>query len=257
MKQNYEKKPKYVDGGIIRKRGEKRVAGVNYQGKRQRKSFNTIKEAEQWIIEKRSLIRKQGESALRLTERQSRDAVDALKKLKGTATLCAAVDFWAQHNKPVGGTKNIDELLTEYVNEKIKANRRPHTIIEVKTRVGRFARSYGHQGVHEITANDVKQWVDNLEVQGVTRGNYIRAIRGFFKFAERKNLIQYNPADGLTKPSRDERLPEFMSAKDVKHFFQEIEASQPEVAAFFAVCFFAGLRTSEAQQLKWKDIDFK
>ena len=151
----------------------------------------------------------------------------------------------------------MQALYDDYLKAKRKAGRRPTTLSDIRNRVGKFAKDHGKQGVHEVTPGELERWIDALGVSGVSRANYIRAIKSFFKFAVRRGLIDSSPAVALEKPTIDEKMPEFLPPKDVARILHEAESVDERTAVRLAVQFFAGLRTAEVAGLKWQDLDLE
>jgi integrase len=248
---------RFVDGGIIRRRGAAFVGEVNHAGRRTRKTFSTAEAAEKWIKQKREDVLNLGTRAMRLDGRRTEDALQAIHMLNDAATLREAARFWLRHHRPQGGTRTVDQLYREYLQAKIDTRRRPATIREIRNRVGRFAKTMGERQVHDITPADLVSWVRSLDVHGFTKNNYIRMVRGFFTFALRQDLIERNPADRLEMDRIDERLPDFLPVTSVQHVLKTIEKTDARAAVILALQFFAGLRTAEAIQIRWEDIDFE
>jgi len=107
----------------IRKRKTK-VKGHNYSywildggvidGHRVYRNFKTKKEALFEAQKLRIERNKIGEDALRLNEKQKKEAVLAYKKLNGRATLLEAVETFLRHLSQDGAKRSVKEVLEEY-----------------------------------------------------------------------------------------------------------------------------------------------
>lgn len=145
----------------------------------------------------------------------------------------------------------------KYYDAKVKANRRPRTLSEINSILGRFVEFYPDKGVHEITPANIEKWLDSTESSGLTRKKHIKIVRGFFNYAYRRKLIQYNPTESMDSPSTDEKMPEFLRVSEVKKILRIAENKYPQMTSTPAIAFFSGIRTSELLQLQWNDINFE
>jgi len=224
-------------------------------GKRVTITCKTKKEADLAAERKRIERNKIGLDALRLTENQKKDAVKAFSMLGDTGSLTDAVSFFLAHQSPEGGQKTVSELFQEYIESKIRANRRPRTISDIRHRIGKLAEDFGDTPIHEITAYDLESWLDKKGYQETTRANFRRLFTGFFNYALKRKLIKSNPAIAIERPLVDEKLPEIFTPEEVGHLLSFTSKSCPDMLPYFAVAIFAGIRPAELRQLDWKDVD--
>ena len=175
----------FYHGAIIRQRGNAYQAEINCNGQRHRSTLPSLAEAKTHIELKQVDLKNEGLAALVLTEKQKRDATEAFKKLGGVP-LNEAVTFYLRHHNPAGGLRTVSALLAEYLDAKTKANKRKDTLMDVKCRIGKLAKSFGDRHVHTLTTAELCAWLDEHGYQSVSRANYIRAFSGFFRFAESK-----------------------------------------------------------------------
>ena len=255
MAKTYQKKWLHA-GAIIRRRGGAFQVEINADGKRRRKSWDTLAKAKTYAEQKKIEIRNRGIAAIQLTGRQTQEAVEAVKLLQGVSLLDAA-RFYVRHHKPLGGVKSLKELMTMYLDAKEQANRRPDTIADIRTRIGRLVAVMGERHVHTITSKELVDWLDQGEYRGVTRANYIRAFRSFFKFAIQQGLLEISPADALERPKFDEKLPEIFSVGEVNRLLLATQSTYDRLVPYVALGLFAGLRTAEIEKLDWSAIDFE
>ena len=70
--------------------------------------------------------------------------------------------------------------------------------------VGRFVAAVGEgKPVGEVTARDVESWVGCLGVRPVTRTNYVRHLRAYFRYCMAQKWTRVDPTDAV----RLERVP--------------------------------------------------
>ena len=242
-------------GAIIRQRGKHYQAEINVQGARHRKSFDSLAEAKAHVEQKRIEQINQGNAAFALTDKQRLAAVDAFSRL-GPVSLEHAVDFYLRHHNPIGGTRTVKELLADYLDEKTKAGRRPDTLNDIKFRIGKLAQTFGERDMHTITTSELCAWLDKNGYSGVSRANYKRVITGFFKFAIKIGVIEFNPAVSIETVEVDESLPEIFSVTEADRLLHATALIYPRLVPAMVLGLFAGLRVAETEKLNWNAIDF-
>jgi integrase len=180
----------------------------------------------------------------------------AVSALEG-ASLDDAVGFYMRHHRPAGGVRTVVELLGEYVTAKRKSMRRERTIKDIRSRMGRFAETFGNHHVHMITPADIERWLDDAGYAAQNRLNYLRILSGFFNYARRQGLIEMNPADRehVERPQVDERLPEIFTMGQVEKLLNTAVSDCPKMVPYLSIAFFAGLRSAELDGLGWDSID--
>jgi len=145
-------------------------------GKRERKTFKTMRAAEQavetWQAEQAILSRRIGEGAQRFLTGDVQDAAAALSLLgpgvtlseaaelfnaiskagldlqvvhdaagavpvlDGKASLTDAARFYMDRHFPDGGNRTVDELVEDYFKSRVDAGRRPATLTDIRARLG-------------------------------------------------------------------------------------------------------------------------
>ncbi|MGY8770912.1 MAG: tyrosine-type recombinase/integrase [Pirellulales bacterium] len=116
--------------------------------------------------------------------------------------------------------------------------------------------------LHTITrgdADDFQRWLRSEE----TRSNrpaaitkHIKRLRGWFSYAAKKEWIKENPFDHIVcRRHIDRDRIQYMTVKQAEQVLDTLTCNQHRL--FFALARFGGLRMpSEANNLKWPDVDF-
>lgn len=225
-------------------------------GKRKQKQFKSLSAAQVYADQKRTELTNKGLDALNLSDRDRLDAVEARKNL-GKVSIIDAIDFYLKYHHPAGGTKTVKELIPEYLKApgKKKSKRRPETLNALKWRLNAFARVYGNRNVHEVTRNDIEDWLDSNRWQGLNRRHYVAVLHEFFWYAKKQGLITLNPASEIDKPEIEQKPPEIMSPKSISKVLNAAMDKHSCLVPRLAVSFFAGLRPNEVNGLDWNDVD--
>ncbi|NLX26973.1 MAG: site-specific integrase [Lentisphaerae bacterium] len=245
-------------------------AGKRYQvdlgrksGRHVRKSFPTLQEARNWAHRMSIEADNKGIAALRFSEEQKTDAVEALDTLKEFGVnLRTAAAFFAKHHKKVDRTNGFGALIEQYLKEQQartnKGELRPSTFNDMQGRLKPFQANLGHMAIDAIEARDIDQLMNEMSFTGTNRQNYKRYLSGFFNWAVRQKKTGSNPVTETETVKVESHTPEIYTPSQVKALFSACykeEKPRSELIPFFAIAFFAGVRPEEIMRLEWKDID--
>lgn len=234
------------------------MVDIYKNGVRTRTCYATEKEAQQAAMREAGNLVSEGMQALALDREQRLDAGRALGILKGTATLEAAAEFFMNHSVAGEAGKPVREVVADLLQAKRSANRRPGTLRDSQSRLNRFVEAFGDRPLGTITLHDLERWLAGLAVGPVTRDHYRRYVVSLFKYGQRRGLCDRNPALGLAKSGRDERMPSILTPKQAQDLLEAAQVHALEMVPFFAVGLLAGLRPmNELARLDWRNIDFK
>ncbi len=150
-------------------------------------------------------------------------------------------------------TPETTTLSRRYADFLLAEGRSERTVENYLYALKGFSRFLGERPLVEATADDIIAYQVHVAARGFS-DSAVRvatyALRGFFlKILERQD---WNLAR-LPKPSRPYRLPEVLSAEEVKAIIEA--APSPKYAAAFMLCYGAGLRTEEVIHLEPRHID--
>ncbi|MCA9146604.1 MAG: tyrosine recombinase XerC [Planctomycetales bacterium] len=126
-----------------------------------------------------------------------------------------------------------------------------------------LTEAFGHEPTPgEITPIDLRGYVGALHEAGYAKASVSRrlaSLRSFFRFAQREELVDSNPAKPLRNPRRDRTLPHFLSTDEIGQLLDAPPANEPlglRDRAILETMYSAGLRVSEAVGVNEQDIDF-
>jgi len=92
--------------------------------------------------------------------------------------------------------------------------------------------AYGHTPTPaELTPLDLRGYVSALHDAGYAKTSISRrlaSLRTFFKFAQREELAESNPAKPLRNPRPDRKLPHFLSTQEVGKLLDAPPAGDPQ-----------------------------
>jgi len=114
---------------------------------------------------------------------------------------------------------------------------------------------------HEITTLDLRGYVSAVTEAGYSSNTVARrlaSMRSFFRFAQRQQMIEKNPAKPLRNPRKSSKLPHFLTTEEIGRLL----AAPPQNSsagirdrAMLETTYSAGLRVSELVGVNENDLD--
>lgn len=167
----------------------------------------------------------------------------------------------------------MNELIERYVNYlKYERNASPHTIRNYHSDLVQFrdflAEGNKDAAVNVNTANALKirAYLAHLFQKQEKKSSIARklaAIRAFFKFLTREQLIAENPSAAVSTPKLDKKLPRIMTEEEMNTFLDRIAAAaqsgDPAILrdrAILELLYASGLRVSELAGLDLRNVNF-
>jgi len=121
----------------------------------------------------------------------------------------------------------------------------------------------GIKDVENIRRADIREYVSALIQYGFSKKSVERklsALRGFFKYLKRIQVISSNPVLGIQNPKEERCLPMVISEKRINEMLDNwIPESIMEARdkSIIELMYSSGLRASEVISLKWENLDLK
>jgi len=129
--------------------------------------------------------------------------------------------------------------------------------------LGQFVEWAGERAPGDIRHRDVRRYAAGLSSEGMAPATVARklaAIRGLFGFLVRTERVGQNPADLVSSPKREEKLPRVLSAGQVSDLLERIPARTPlelRDRAMLELAYSCGLRCEEIVNLDVGALDFE
>lgn len=86
----------------------------------------------------------------------------------------------------------------------------------------------------------------------------LSAVKSFFNYLQRCGAIEANPAETVTPPRREKRIPGFLTIDDIFRLLDSIEENsllERRNLAIFETFYSTGMRVSEIEGLNLRDVD--
>ena len=233
------------------------IGRIGIDGKGRFKSFKKKTEADKYARRKDIEKEQYGKEALKFSDNNRSDALNAMKALNGHTTLEESAKFYIKHHVSIAKKMTVTSLWDEFILSKKNANRRPFTIKDAKDKLGRFKKDHENVILSTITSNALEKWIANLNSTDSAKSAYIKHLKSFFKYAADRNYVPDNPAKFLVKPHVETSLPYVMPVDDIKKLLCVTMEDHLDMMPYFSLGIFAGIRPFEIRRLNWQDINFQ
>ena len=156
-----------------------------------------------------------------------------------------------------------DESLTAYDRDLRGRNAAERTRRAYAVDLGQFVEWAGERSPGDIRHRDVRRYAAGLSSDGnapATVARKLAAIRGLFDFLVRTERVGQNPADLVSSPKREQKLPRVLSAEQVRNLLEGIPARtalELRDRAMLELAYSCGLRCEEIVSLDLGALDFE
>jgi site-specific recombinase XerD len=169
--------------------------------------------------------------------------------------------MWVQKNE--SGSVNWGECLVAYDRDLRGRGAAERTRKAYGIDLGEFVRWVGEKTPNGLRHRDVRRYAAGLSEGGASAATVARklaAIRGLFDFLVRTERLGQNPADLVSSPKREERLPRVLNAEQMRSLLERIPTRTPlelRDRAMLELAYSCGLRCEEIVNLDLGSHDFE
>jgi tyrosine recombinase XerC len=165
----------------------------------------------------------------------------------------------------------MQELFSRYIDYlQAEKNASPYTVRNYTTdligssRIKGFFSFLSERGVKTLDKADrhlLRDYLSYLVDQGLVKASIARklsAIRSFYRYLVREEILPVNPLRDASSPKLDKRLPNFLTIEEVNRLLEAPDLSTPQGQrdrAFIELLYASGLRVSELVGLDLEQID--
>lgn len=232
---------------------------VNGEKTGSRQSFDTLDEAEFEAQRLRDRHRMHGRAAS-MSASSMTDAEFAFQLLQRQApgvTLTDAVKAYIDTRASIRRTATLDELSKLFLAEKKTEGASAGYLKDMKLRLDHLSKGgYGDRKVHELTGDELGDWITLLTCSAGSKANYRRVFDVFFNYATAKGYAARNPLEKVPRPKvvKTEKTG-ILSVDDLTRL---LSVADERIVPALAIAAFAGLRPeSEILPLNWDDVNLE
>ena len=167
----------------------------------------------------------------------------------------------------------MDELIERYVGYlRYERNASPHTIRNYRSDLLQFRDFLAGENkeakvdIKTIDAHNIRGFLALLyqkEEEKASIARKLAAIRAFFKFLSREQILAENPAAAISTPKLEKKLPRIMTEEEMNTFLDRVaqaaEIQDPAILrdrAIMELLYASGLRVSELAGLDLRNVNF-
>ena len=157
------------------------------------------------------------------------------------------------------------DLFLDYL--KLERNYSPATVKHYRDDLKEFERFFQELDLQlsweTIDSDIVRRWMEAMMDKGNVASSVNRrlsALRSFYRYALRRNLVEKDPVHGIQGPKRKRPLPQFLKEAEMDRLLDEnmwTDCYKDVLARTIIVTFYeTGIRISELIGLNDKDVDY-
>ena len=158
-----------------------------------------------------------------------------------------------------------DEALSAFDRDMRARNLAERTRKAYGVDLGQFVEWAGGRGLEpgEVRHRDVRRYGAGLSSGGASAATVARklaAVRSLFDFLVRSERVGQNPADLVSSPKREQKLPRVLSGEQARALLERIPARTPlelRDRAMLELAYSCGLRCEEIVNLERDSYDFE
>ena len=165
----------------------------------------------------------------------------------------------------------MQQLLDKYIAHlEAERNASSHTvnnyasdIIGTKYTIGffTFLENKGIKSLDDADRTLVREYLAYLMEKQLARATIARkmsAIRSFYKYLVREEILSFNPLENATTPKLEKRLPSFLTIEETEKLLDTPDTTKPQGKrdrAILELLYASGIRVSELVQLNLEQIN--
>jgi integrase/recombinase XerC len=141
-----------------------------------------------------------------------------------------------------------------------------HTVTSYKTDIRAFLQFINPQNedlnASEINYQHIRAWVSDLiknKIAARSVNRKLSALKSFFKFLQRQQVIELNPMSKISGPKIPKRLPVFVDEHQMEDLFTDVAFEEgfngQRDKLVLDILYQTGIRRSELTHLKELDVD--
>lgn len=179
----------------------------------------------------------------------------AARQLLAGVPLLRAVRYYVRHNPAGGSDVPLQDLVDDFLEDKRRAGRSENTVRDLESRLRVFMAQSSVARIRDFTAETVRRYLQSLKGGAVTLRNHRACLSVFGGWLARKRVLPENPVRDIERVRYDQAVPAVLSPEDAEKVMRQAAEHRGGIfVMYFALSFFAGLRSGEIERLTWSQV---
>ena len=222
-------------------------------GRRDRRQFSTVQEAEAYAQQLRTAFQNEGLVGLSIPLEIRLEAARCQNNLAEVgASITEATAYFLKHRVNYKSAPVISKMVDRLQNEVRAAGRRERTWRELKVMLGKFARRFSDRQLMDITLDELTEYCCEPSLAPRSRLNRIRIVSQLYNYAVRNGWVEINLTTRIIRPTKQQKEPGIITVDQARRLLQN--ADEFDLLPFVALGLFGGVRVAELSRLDWKSI---
>jgi integrase/recombinase XerC len=159
----------------------------------------------------------------------------------------------------------MQEVFNKYINYlEAERNASPYTVRNYTSDLLDFFQFLGTKGIgslEEVDKHTLRNYLAQLMEQGFVKASIARklsAIRSFYRYLLREEIIPTSPVATTFSPKLDKRLPSFLTMEEMERLLEAPDLSTPQGRrdrALIELLYASGLRVSELVNINLEQVN--
>ena len=159
----------------------------------------------------------------------------------------------------------MQEVFNKYITYlEVERNASPYTVRNYTSDLlgfFQFLKEKGIDSLNEVDKHVLRDYLRHLMEQGLVKASIARklsAIRSFYRYLIREEIISTSPVATTSSPKLDKRLPSFLTTDEMTRLLEAPDLSTPRGQrdhALLELLYASGLRVSELANLNLEQVN--
>jgi len=159
----------------------------------------------------------------------------------------------------------MQEVFSKYIDYlQVERNASPHTVRNYTRALMEFfdhLRERGIASLKDVNKQTLRDYISGLIERGLAKSSIacrLSAIRSFYRYLMREEMIAVSPVATTVSPRLDRRLPSFLTIEEVKRLIESPDPATPQGLrdrALMEMLYASGLRVSELVNLDVEQVN--
>jgi integrase len=166
-------------------------------------------------------------------EKKRREEAEAARRLEGFTFKAMAKQFLDEH---------VTKLRSEY---------------EVKRSFNEYLiPQFGKEKARELKRTVIRDYLDSMaKTRPIMANRCLAYIRKAYNWALSKDLVEFNPCGGISRPSKEQERDRVLSEGEIRTIWKALDKEKLIMAATFQIRLLTAQRGGEVHSMRWRDID--